>query len=205
MKLLSRASSSPASARPGSVVAQARDLLHTAQESFDKNSFEEAFQLAVESESYSRRALSGSNNEEMSDASFIFIEGDVALQTAGRSTFERAKQREALYDGDFIKTGRTGSAEIMFSDGTLYTIRPGSLFEVRRPPSPEVSGSQVKMVSGAVNVYTAASNSTVQPMRRPRRSAASPASALDVEAGEKTQVTTFAGGPPSRPRKTRSF
>ena len=192
-KLLTRASSSPVSARPGSAAAQARDLLHNAQESFDKKSFEEAFRLAVESESYSRRALTGSSNEETGDASFIFVEGDVSLQTAGRTTFEPAKQRQPLYDGDFIKTGRTGSAEIMFSDGTLYTVRPGSLFEVRRPASSDVSGSQVKMVSGAINVYTAASNTTVATDAATAAIDRQSRVSVDVEAGEKTQVTTYRG------------
>ncbi len=192
-KLLTRASSSPSSARPGSAVAQARDLLKNAQDSFDKKTFDEAFRLAVESESYSRRALSGSANEETGDASFIFVEGDVSLQTAGRTTFEPAKQRQALYDGDFIKTGRTGSAEIMFSDGTLYTIRPGSLFEVRRPASTDVAGSQVKMVSGALNVYTSGSSSSVATDAATAAIDRESRVGLDVEAGEKTQVTTYRG------------
>ena len=109
------------------------------------------------SRSPTRGARSAVAGEETGDASFIFVEGDVSVQTAGHSSFEGAKQRQSLFDGDFIKTGRTGSAEIMFSDGTLYTVRPGSLFEVRRPASADVGGSQVKMVSGAVNVYTSAS------------------------------------------------
>jgi len=193
VKMLGRASSSPTSARPGSAIAQARDLLRTAQESFQKKNFDESFRLAVESESYSRRAVSASGTEESGDASFIFVEGDVSVQTAGRSTFEPARQREALYDGDFIKTGRTGSAEIMFSDGTLYTVRPGSLFEVRRATSADVSGSQVKVVSGAINVYTSGSTSTVATDTATASIDKRSRVAVDVEAGEKTQVTTFRG------------
>ncbi len=191
--LLNRASSAAGSARPGSNVAQARDYLRGAQESFAKKSYDEAFRLAVESQSYSRRALGGSGAEEVGDASFIFVEGDVSLQSAGRSTFEPARQRQPLFDGDFIKTGRTGSAEIMFSDGTLYTIRPGSLFEVKRPASPEAGGSQVKMVSGAISIYTAASSSTVATDAATAAIERQSRVAVDVQMGEKTQVTTFRG------------
>ncbi|HTD52595.1 MAG TPA: hypothetical protein VK780_06190, partial [Thermoanaerobaculia bacterium] len=127
--LLSRVSTASGTARPGSNAAQARDLLAGAQDAFETKKYDDAFRLAVESESFSRRALGSAGTEEAGDASFIFVEGDVSLQTAGRSTFEPARQRETLFEGDFIKTGRAGSAEIMFSDGTLYTIRPGSLFE----------------------------------------------------------------------------
>jgi hypothetical protein len=81
----------------------------------------------------------------------------------------------------------------MFSDGTLYTIRPGSLFEVRRPVSPDAGGSQVKMVSGTVNVYTSGSVSTVSTDAATAAIDRSSRVALDVESGEKTQVTTYRG------------
>jgi len=192
--LLSRASAAPGSTRPGSHIAQARDLLRGAQDSLSKKNYGEAFRLGVESQSYSRRALGGSGPEESGDASFISVEGDVSLQSSGRSTFEPAKQRQALFDGDFIKTGPTGSAEIMFSDGTLYTIRPASLFEVRRPASAEVGGSQIKMVSGAVNVYTSSSTSTVATDSATALIERESRVGIDVEMGRKTQVTTFRGG-----------
>src|SRR5262249_36004272 len=146
--LVKRARETAGTVRPGSLFAQARDLLQSAQNEYSKKNWESAFRQAVESQSYARRALGGRGADEPGDASLISVEGDVSIQTAGRSAFGPALQRQSLFDGDFIKTGRTGSAEIMFSDGTLYTIRPGSLFEVRRPSSPEGGGSQIKMVSG---------------------------------------------------------
>jgi co-chaperonin GroES (HSP10) len=81
----------------------------------------------------------------------------------------------------------------MFSDGTLYTIRPGSLFEVRRPTSPESGGSEIKMVSGTVNVYTAASSSTVSTDAATTSIDRESRVAVDVEKGEKTAVTTYRG------------
>jgi len=190
--LISRATSAATSSRPGSNISQARDYLHSAEEAFGKKSWDEAFRLAIESQSYSRRAV-GSSNDETGDASFIFVEGDVAVQTAGHSSFDGAKQRQALFDGDFIKTGRTGSAEIMFSDGTLYTIRPGSLFEVRRPASADAGGSQVKMVSGAINVYTSGSQTTVSTDAATASIEKESRVGIDVAQGDKTQVTNFRG------------
>jgi len=179
--------------RPGSLVAQARDFLQGAQDAYARKTYETAFRLAVESQSYSRRALGGGAAREPGDASLISVEGDVSIQTAGLSAFGPARQRQDLFDGDFIKTGRTGSAEIMFSDGTLYTVRPGSLFEVRRPVSPEGGGSQIKMVSGAVNIYTAASSSTVATDAATASIDRESRVAVDVEKGEKTEITTFRG------------
>src|SRR5260221_6498581 len=139
------------SARPGSHFAQARESLQGAVNSYGRRNYDAAVRLAVQAQTSARRALGGTGKDDVGDGSLISLEGDVAVQTAGHSSFEQARQRQSLFDGDFIKTGRSGSAEIMFSDGTLYTIRPASLFEVRRPASAEAGGSQIKMVSGAVN------------------------------------------------------
>lgn len=191
--LLSRATTAAGTNRRNSSLRLAGEYLRNARQTFTSQRFDEAFRLAVESQSYSRRALGGAGAEETGDASFIFVEGDVSLQGTGRSIFEPAKQRQALFDGDFIKTGRTGSAEIMFSDGTLYTIRPGSLFEVRRPAASEASGSQIKMVSGAINVYTAGSTSTIATDAATASVDRGSRVSVDVEAGQKTEVTTFRG------------
>jgi len=190
---LIRRASAAGTVRPGSHLAQARDSLQGAEESYTRQDYDAAFRLAVESQSSSRRALGGTSKDEPGDGSLISVEGDVSIQTAGRSAFEQARQRQSLFDGDFIKTGRTGSAEIMFSDGTLYTIRPGSLFEVRRPASPEAGGSQIKMVSGKINVYTAASSSTVSTDAATTSIDRESRVSLDVEKGEKTEVTTYRG------------
>src|SRR6185436_447137 len=78
--VLDRATRTVGAVRPGSNVAQARDFLRDSKDSFQASRFEEAFRLAVESQSYSRRALGGTGQSEQGDASFIFVEGDVSLQ-----------------------------------------------------------------------------------------------------------------------------
>lgn len=191
--LLVQATTTVGTGRPGSNLTRAADLLQEARNVMSDERFDEAFRLAVESESYSRRVIGRLKSDENGDASFIFVEGDVTLQRAGRSNFESAKQRVPLFDGDFIKTGRTGSAEIMFTDGTLFTIRPGSLFEVRRPTAAEGTGSEVKMVSGAVNVYTSTSPSTVLTDDATAAIERNSRVSVDVAQGEKTEVTTYRG------------
>jgi hypothetical protein len=192
-QLLGRTAAGTGSGRPGSNLAQARDQLKSAQDAQALSKWDEALRLAVESQSYSRRAIGGSGSEEAGDASFIFVEGDVSVQSVGRATFEGARQRQALFDGDFIKTAKSGSAEIMFSDGTLYIIRPSSLFEVLRPAKSEAGGSQVKMISGALNVYTANSSSTVATDAATTNVARQSRVGVNVLQGEKTDVTTYRG------------
>ncbi|MDQ5859031.1 MAG: FecR family protein [Acidobacteriota bacterium] len=190
--LLNKANRNAGTLRPGSNVARAGSLLKEAQDAMGERNFEDARRLAVESQSYSRRVIGGFGADE-NDASFIFVEGDVTLQRAGRSTFETARQRQPLFDGDFIKTGRNGSGEVMFTDGTLFTIRPGSLFEVRRPTAAEGSGSEVKVVSGAVNVYTSGSPSTIATDDATAAVERDSRVSVDVAQGEKTEVTTYGG------------
>jgi hypothetical protein len=189
--LLQKAASGPGATRPTSLT-QAQDLLQRARDSFGKKEYEPAFRQAVESQSYSRRVLGRAGAEEAGDASLISVEGDVSIQTAGRSAFGPARQRQVLFDGDFIKTGRNGSAELMFTDGTLYTIRPGSFFEVRRPASADGGSSEIKMVSGAVNVYTASGSSIVATDSVTAAIDRESRVAVDVEK-EKTDVTAFRG------------
>ncbi len=191
--MLSRATRAAGTVRPGSNVAQARDFLGDARQSYSASRWEEAFRLAIESQSYSRRALGSAGAGEQGDATFIFVEGDVSLQRAGRSTFEPARQRQPLFDGDFVKAGKTGSAEIMFNDGTLYTIRPGSLFECRKPQASEASGSQIKMISGAINVYTSGATAAVDTDSATAAIERDSRASVDVAMGEKTEVVNYRG------------
>jgi len=72
-------------------------------------------------------------------------------------------------------------------------LKPGSLFEVRRPASSDAGGSQVKMVSGTVNVYTSSNPSTISTDAATASVDRASRVAVDVESGEKTEVTTFRG------------
>src|SRR4030095_1957840 len=65
--VLTRATRSVGAVRPGPNVAQARDFLRDAKDSYQATRYDEAFRLAVESQSYSRRALGGSGQNEQGD------------------------------------------------------------------------------------------------------------------------------------------
>ena len=117
-------------------------------------------------------------------------------RSSGRAARPSSRRASAqpLFDGDFVKAGKTGSAEIMFYDGTLYTIRPGSLFECRRPVSSEVAGKpdQDRLGRGQrLHVRTRTRRSP--PTRRPPRSTATRACPSTSSPGDKTEVTSFRG------------
>ena len=81
------------------------------------------------------------------EAQFIAAQGGVEYRRGDRGEWEEARARVVLQSGDYVKTSANGSAEIVFLDGTLYTVRPNTLFLVTRRParraaSPPSSRSQ---------------------------------------------------------------
>src|SRR6202162_2932597 len=74
-ELVHRAEASSGTVRPGSHLAQARDFLQGAEDSYTRKNYDAAFRLAVESQSYSRRSLGGTAKDEPGDASLITVGG----------------------------------------------------------------------------------------------------------------------------------
>lgn len=92
---------------------------------------------------------------------FYSLAGRVQVQRVGKSDWQTAQQRMPVFDGDFVRTGRDGSAEILFEDGSLYKISPDSLLEIHRRTATTDKPGAVKMVAGRIGVYTSANPSTV--------------------------------------------
>lgn len=73
---------------------------------------------------------------ESGEAQFILIRGDVEYRRGTQGNWRTARPRVLLRVGDFVRTADDGSAEVMFFDGTLYTVRPGTLFVVNQASGP---------------------------------------------------------------------
>ena len=103
------------------------------------------------------------NRDFVGSGQVISLQGKVEVQRANQTRWERAREKQALYNGDFVKTGPDAFAEVLFSDGAVYKIGSDSLLEVHREarggrsPSP----GEVKVKVGQVNVFTAANSSSV--------------------------------------------
>jgi hypothetical protein len=91
------------------------------------------------------------------EAQFIAVEGDVELRRGEQGEWEPARSRDVLRSGDYVKTSTTGSAEIVFLDGTLYTVRPNTLFLVTRTRAFVGPGTEqaIAMEYGWVDLNTA--------------------------------------------------
>jgi hypothetical protein len=66
-----------------------------------------------------------------------------------------------LRPGDYVKTGTHGSAEIMFTDGSLYTVRPDTLFLVSARTGGQEGDQSIELQYGWINLNTAQGGSKV--------------------------------------------
>ena len=85
------------------------------------------------------------------------MQGSVEVRHGERGEWEEARTRVVLQSGDYVKTSANGSAEIVFLDGTLYTVRPNTLFLVTRQPGSAGAPAEqtIAMEYGWVNLNTA--------------------------------------------------
>lgn len=91
------------------------------------------------------------------EAQFIAVQGNVEYRRGEQGEWETARARDVLYEGDEVKTAGGGSAEVVFLDGTLYTVRPNTLFIVTRTRNAIGAGTEqaISMEYGWVDLNTA--------------------------------------------------
>lgn len=132
-------------------------FLQSARQAYGRENYREAVRAGSRSrnvlltvlDSLDRRAGSG-------EASFISVHGKVEYRRGESGEWEEGRNRVALRSGDFVRTAANGSAEIMFADGTLYTVRPNTSFVVS-PRSAADGGAEgsITIEYGWVNLNTA--------------------------------------------------
>jgi Glucodextranase, domain B/FecR protein len=141
--------------------------------------FDQARDAAVESLTISRAALN--TTDASSDAQFLTVEGNVEYQKGSSGEWKDAEPRLGLMNGDWVRTGARASAELMFSNGSLYTVGSSALLEIYSSVNAQTSEKQttVAMRVGTVEVATSADNtSTVR----------TPSTQVIVESESNTQV-----------------
>jgi hypothetical protein len=153
--------------------------LEEARTLFGASKYPEAQGTAVESQTISRTALSGGADRE-NDAQFLTVEGDVQFQKSSSSDWKRADARMPLFNGDWVKTGDNASAELIFSNGSLYTIGANALLEIYSAVNPgnTKKTNAVQMQVGSVEVATTDDISSVR----------TPGSQVIVDSSSTTQV-----------------
>jgi hypothetical protein len=171
---------------------QASRLLDQAREDWDRKDYPAC--LARAEDAQQRFELLGglANRDFVGSGQIIAMQGRVEVQRANQTKWEKAREKQPLYNGDFIKTGPDASAEVIFSDSTVYRVGPDSLLEVHREGrvGKEPSVGEVKVKVGQVNIYTATNPSSV--VTDAARADVDRDSRVGVEVAEDTGTTVAA-------------
>lgn len=142
------------------VIESARKILDSARLSHERKDFDEARAAAQQSQSFSQKILEGSAGEAFT-AKIYKYEGDVKIKRARQFVWDDISGNTALRVGDQIKTSGNGSAQIIYFDGTITTINPGSLLEIRElfeDPTTRVRKVREKLNWGGVSATMPGAN-----------------------------------------------
>jgi hypothetical protein len=176
----------------GTEIGQAEGQLEVARSAYALERWEESYEHAESARSRFEALLGVGSHELIGVGQFFSLNGRVTVQRAGKSEWTGAHQRMPVFNGDFVKTDRDGSAEILFIDGTLYRIAPSSLLEIHHQSAQKQSA--VKMIVGQINVHTSDSTSTVTTNTTETRVQRDSRVAVDVsEDSEETKVAALSG------------
>jgi hypothetical protein len=135
-------------------------LLSEAHAAFDAKNFPEARATAQQAQTFAEKLLEGQQGDAFAARIFKF-EGDVKVKRAREFVWASLSGNTALRVGDQIKTASSGSAQIIYFDGTITTIKPGSLLEIRElfeDPATKVRKVEEKVNWGRVSAATAEAN-----------------------------------------------
>jgi hypothetical protein len=115
------------------MLVSARSALVEAKSHLVAGSYDDARVAAIRSENLSLKILSISKGQKVTEelVRFYRIEGDVRVKKVGEFAWESADRRMFLQIGDQVKTSSSASAQLIYFDGTVTTIQPGSLLEIR--------------------------------------------------------------------------
>ncbi|HEY2829041.1 MAG TPA: FecR domain-containing protein [Thermoanaerobaculia bacterium] len=158
---------------------RAQKKLDDASNFFAGRKYQEAQAAAFESQTISRAVVNGGGDQE-NDARFLTLEGDVEFQKGSSGDWLRADLRTPLVNGDWVKTHDSASAELMFQNGSLYTVGPNALLEIYSAVNAQTARktNAVQMKFGSVEVATVNDQSTVR----------TPGSQVVVDSESTTQV-----------------
>lgn len=141
--------------------AEAQVVLQEAQSKLAAQDFANALDGGQRSLNALQSILSALSLGGGGQGQFASLHGEVEYRRGDGGDWQEARSRVQLQPGDTVRTGDNGSADIMFQDGTLYTVRPNTQFIVS--PGSGAAGAaeqSIQMEYGWVNLSTSAKNSS---------------------------------------------
>jgi hypothetical protein len=145
------------------VIAQSGRLLESARNTYRDRQYVESRALSLQSQGFSKKVLESTSSESSFTAKIYRFEGDVKIKRVKQFVWENISGNAALKVGDQIKTASNGSAQIVYFDGTITTIKPGSLLEIRElfeDPATKVRKVRERLNFGGVQAVTQGGNAS---------------------------------------------
>ena len=144
-------------AAPATDLEEAVASQRTARERYDEGDFRTSVEHGRRARTLLSAIIDPGARASSGEAQFIAVQGGVEFRRGEQGEWETARGRDLLYSGDYVKTAAGGSAEIVFLDGTLYTVRPNTLFLVTRARTAIGAGTEqaISMEYGWVDLNTA--------------------------------------------------
>jgi hypothetical protein len=179
-----------------SEVEQASQLLDQARGDFDRRDYP-ACNARAEDALRRFQLLGGLANQGfIGAAQIIALQGQVEVQRANESRWNRAREKQVLNNGDFVKSGPEASAELLFADNTVFKVSPDSFLEIHREAREGVASgpAEVKVRVGQVNVNTSTNPSVVSTDVARAEVNRDSRVAVEVEKDGSTTVADYTGG-----------
>jgi hypothetical protein len=141
----------PSTDRLDEVTGSARSALAEGKDAFGRRQYDDARVAAIRSENFSQKAIDMARGEGTAskEVRIYRSEGDVRVKRAGEFDWQPVDRKMLLRVGDQVKTAASGSVQLIYFDGTLTTINPGSLLEIREIH--EDPATKVRRVSEKLN------------------------------------------------------
>ena len=132
-RLIGEASAYARDAKTSALRDDAASKLQDAREQYGRRNYQDARTSAIVAQNYAQKVIDMGRGEGATsrEVRFYRIEGEVRVKRAGAFQWEDASLRMLLRIGDQIKTGARAGAQIIYFDGTITTIRPESLLEIK--------------------------------------------------------------------------
>ena len=131
--LLTEASAYAHDSKMGTLIESAGEKLKDSQQHYSRRNYRDARTSAILSQNYSQKMIDIGRGDTTTtrEVRFYRIEGEVRVKRAGQFHWEDATPRMLLKIGDQIKTGSSAGVQILYFDGTITTVRPESLLEIK--------------------------------------------------------------------------
>jgi hypothetical protein len=105
--------------------------LAAAEASFAAADYASAVEEAEAAGALAREIVTAARGQGDVAVRIVRLTGDVRIKRAGQFLWEAASERSLLQPGDQIRTGSSGTAQLVYFDGAVMTISPGTLLEIQ--------------------------------------------------------------------------